>query len=87
MSYIPKKKVRFNVQCPVNPQHIFEKMSLLEQNQDRPEQETGIDAFCPFCSQVVEAAVIEKTPLDVEILKRFEKQDKARKEREARGGK
>ena len=28
MEYIPKKKVRFNVQCPEN--HIFEKVFQLE---------------------------------------------------------
>jgi hypothetical protein len=47
MQYIPKKKVRFNVQCPVNPQHIFEKVFELEENQERPEKETGVEAFCP----------------------------------------
>ncbi len=77
MQYIPKKKVRFNVQCPVNPRHIFEKVFELEENQERPGKETGVEAFCPFCSKVLEVTVREKTPLDEDILKRFEEQDKA----------
>ena len=71
-----QKKIRFNVQCQTDPSHIFEKVFQLEENQERPEKESGIETFCPFCSQMVEVTVKEKTPLDHKLLKQFEEQDK-----------
>jgi hypothetical protein len=76
MEYIPKRKVLFNVQCPADPGHIFEKVFELTEGQDRPEKETDIEAFCPYCNKIVPVTVNEKTPLDEEILKRFAEQDK-----------
>ena len=77
MEYIPKKKVLFNVQCPADPGHIFERVFELSEGQDWPEKETAREAFCPFCGKIVAVTVKEKTPLDQEILKRFAEQDKA----------
>jgi hypothetical protein len=76
MEYKPKKRVLFNVQCRVDPGHIFEKVFELEEDRERPAKETGVDAFCPYCSKVVDVTVKEKAPLNEEILKRFQEQDK-----------
>jgi ribosomal protein L44E len=77
MKYIPKKKVLFNVQCQSDSKHIFEKVFELEENQERPEKQSEVEAFCPYCSKIVEVTVKEKAPLNQEILKRFEEQDRA----------
>jgi hypothetical protein len=76
MEYVPKKRVLFNVSCSADPGHVFEKAFELSEGQDRPEKETGIDAFCPYCGKTVPVTVKEKTPPDKDILKRFEEQDK-----------
>ena len=76
MEYVPKKRVIFNVRCSADPGHVFEKVFELSEGQERPGKETGIDAFCPYCSKIVPVTVMEKTPPDKDILKRFEEQDK-----------
>ena len=76
MEYKPKKRVLFNVQCQSDPKHIFEKVFELEENRERPGKETEVDAFCPYCNKIVEVTVKEKAPLNEEIIKRFEEQDK-----------
>ncbi len=76
MEYKLKKRVLFTVQCRFDPGHIFEKVFELEENRERPEKETEVDAFCPYCSKIVEVTVKEKAPLNVEIIKRFEEQDR-----------
>jgi hypothetical protein len=76
MEYKPKKRVLFNVQCQVDAGHIFEKVFELEEDRERPGKETGVDAFCPYCSKIVQVTIKEKAPLNEEIIKRFEEQDK-----------
>ena len=75
MEYKPKKKLLFNVQCQSDPEHIFEKVFELEENRERPEKESEVEAFCPYCSKIAAVTVKEKAPLDQEILRRFEEQD------------
>jgi hypothetical protein len=55
MEYIPKKKVLFNVQCQSDPEHIFEKVFELEENRERPEKESEVEAFYPYCSKTAAA--------------------------------
>jgi ribosomal protein L44E len=76
MEYIPKTKVLFNVQCQTDSKHIFEKVFELEENRERPEKETEVEAFCPYCSKIAAVTVKEKAPLNQEILRRFEEQDR-----------
>ena len=81
MEYKPKKRVLFNVRCRFDPGHIFDKAFELEENREWPGKETGVDAFCPYCSKIVEVTVLEKAPLNQEILKRFEEQDRRLKKK------
>jgi hypothetical protein len=76
MEYKPKKRVLFTVQCRFDPGHSFEKVFELEENRERPGKETEVDAFCPYCNKIVEVTVKEKAPLNEEIIKRFEEQDR-----------
>jgi len=78
MEYIPKKKVVFNVQCPGDPAHIFQRVFELELDREEPDKDIKVDALCPYCTKIVDVTVIGKTPLDEEMLKRFVEQDQRR---------
>ncbi|UCH94044.1 MAG: hypothetical protein JSV88_27775 [Candidatus Aminicenantes bacterium] len=76
MKSLLKNKVLFNVQCRNKAKHIFEKVLELEPGQKRPEKENNLEAYCPYCNQMVEVTVKEKVPLNEELIKRFEEQDR-----------
>ncbi len=84
MEYKILKKVLFSMQCPADKKHMFDKVFELEEGQEKPEKETGVEAFCPFCGKLVEAAVKGKAKLNEEILKRFEEQKKRFAKQETR---
>ena len=76
MKYLLKNKVLFYVQCRNNEKHIFEKVFELESSQERPGKENNLEAYCPYCNQMVEVTVKEKVPLNEELSRRFEEQDR-----------
>ncbi len=64
-----KKKIKRNVQCANNPDHIFEKVfDIIKGSEDT---ETEIQAYCPYCDDHVDITVQGIVPPDVDILKRF----------------
>jgi hypothetical protein len=64
-----KKKVIYAVQCAYDPKHEFEKVFEIED--DVENQETKVEAFCPFCDKRVTITIKGKVIPDGEILRKF----------------
>jgi len=64
-----QKKVVYNVQCAHEEEHLFEKMFVIEEGSEQVESE--VEAFCPFCDEMVTVTVRGKLVPDEELLRRF----------------
>ncbi len=60
-----KKKVKYKVECVNNPEHIFEKVIEIIEG-----KETEIQAFCPWCEELVNIKIQGK-PAEEIILRKF----------------
>jgi hypothetical protein len=52
-----KKKVIYQVQCAFNKNHIFEKKLEIQEGSDLTEDTTEMEAYCPYCNNMVKFTV------------------------------
>ena len=63
------KKVVYKVQCFYNPEHVFDKVYAIEEGST--ETESQVEAFCPFCDNIVSIQVQGKVIPDEKLLRQF----------------
>ncbi len=62
-------KVVFKVQCAYDENHIFEKVLNIEESAE--DEETEVQAYCPFCEKHVNVVVQGRVAPDAELLRKF----------------
>lgn len=70
-----KKKRVYQVQCPFDPAHVFEKKFEFKDGVTGPPPETVADVFCPFCAKMVTIKVKGEFPRNEEMDRLFKEQD------------
>ncbi len=61
------KRVVYQVQCALNPKHVFEKVYLIEQGSEN--KQTDVNVYCPLCDAYVDITIQGKLVMDEVILR------------------
>ena len=64
-----KKRIKHNVQCAKNPEHIFEYVYTVEDGSEKTESD--VQAYCPFCDDFVDITIKGKVVPDDNVLRKF----------------
>ncbi|MDY6933814.1 MAG: hypothetical protein SVZ03_06280 [Spirochaetota bacterium] len=60
----------YNVECAFNKEHIFEKVIEIEEGSEDSELE--MQAYCPFCDELMNIKIQEKAVSNAAILRKFD---------------
>jgi len=66
---LKKRKIKYNVQCANNPEHIFEYIYTIEEGSEDIKSE--VQAFCPYCDDFVDITIKGKVVPDAGLLRKF----------------
>ena len=63
------KKQVYEVQCANDPAHVFPKIITTQEGTE--DTETEVQAYCPFCDEMVTFTVQGELEVDEEFLRKF----------------
>ena len=64
------ERVLYNVECAFNKEHIFEKVIEIKQGSEN--SKTELQAYCPFCDELVNYKIQGEAVPNAAILKKFD---------------
>ncbi len=64
------KKKMYNVECAINPEHVFEKVYSVKELTDHKVSE--MEVYCPICDAYTNVTIKGKVVPDTSMLRRFD---------------